>query len=170
MIPDRVRQASQRALSSARPLLDRPAAARPGELWVAHAGVGTGKMNTIARIVAVLAVGTGTETVTVQLATNETEQATDLDLIVPAHHAGAPFALAVQAEVYGPLFAGQLGVKIGKLGEAEVRALSGALLSDGESLDGFPTGLPLAGLNDPRRRFKAQELAELSALVEAFST
>jgi hypothetical protein len=106
-----------------------------------------------------------TKTVTVQLTTNETEQATDLDLLIPAGDAGAPFSLVVQSELYGPLFTDQLGGAVGQLDERQLDAVKNALMSDGESLDDFATGAPFAGPDDPRRAFKEQELTDLQALV-----
>ena len=39
------------------------------------------------------------------------------------------------------------------------------MLTDGESLEDYPTGTPLGGSDDPRRAFKEHELTELMHLV-----
>jgi hypothetical protein len=103
----------------------------------------------------------------VQLATNEIENATDLDLIVGSRETGVPFAVAIQSELYGPLFSDQLVRAVGKLGDTELHAVANALLTDGESLEGLPVGPPLGASDDPRRRFKERELDDLDALTEA---
>lgn len=93
--------------------------------------------------------------------------ATDLDAIVRPEESGAPYDLLVQGELYGPIFEEQLDGRVGQLDGAATQALAQALDSDGASLDGREVGLPLGGVDDPRRAFKDDELDELMQLIAA---
>lgn len=119
------------------------------------------------RVVLVTATDDATRTVNVLLASNRTEMATDLDLIVRTDESGAPYDLVVQAELYGPIFQEQLDGQVGEIDAAATQAVTDALDTDGESLDGREVGMPLGGLDDPRRAFKDHELGELMDLVAA---
>lgn len=166
MIPDDLREAAQRSLQRHGALDAIPFRGQPGELSVARV---SGKLLTghVSRVIAVIASDEATRTLVVQLATNEIENATDLDLIVRSREGGVPFAVAIQAELYGPIFSDQLDRGIGKINDRELHAVASALLTDGESLDGLPVGSPLGATDDPRRRFKERELNDLESLTEA---
>lgn len=99
------------------------------------------------------------------LASNALDQATDLDLIVEPAESGAPYELMIQAELYGPVFIEQLDRLVGRCSSQTTEAVRSALRTDGESLEGRTVGLPLGGVDDPRRRFKEDELVELQAIV-----
>jgi hypothetical protein len=106
-----------------------------------------------------------TQTATIYLATDVVEAATDFDLIAHPAESGAPFVLAIEAELYGPVFIEQLVEALGRLSEDCVAAFTAALRTDGESLDGYRVGFPLGDDTDPRRQFKRDELQALEALV-----
>jgi hypothetical protein len=165
MIPDRVRDAARQAWEATRSVEPNDSRGEPGELSVASVVDPADGLITFSRIVAVLEHDESTRTVGIQLATNEIEQATDLDLIAEPTDTGAPFALAIQSELYGPLFTEQLQGIVGRITDEQRQATAGALLTDGESLDADRTGAPLSGPDDPRREFKERELDELDQLV-----
>lgn len=102
---------------------------------------------------------------TVLLASNMIDQATDVDLLVRSEESGAPYDLMVQAELYGPVFREQLDRLVGRCSPETTAAISSALRTDGESLAGLETGTPLGGVDDPRRRFKEEELGELLPII-----
>ena len=104
-------------------------------------------------------------TLSILLATNRTEMATDLDAVVDHTNSSAPYDLLIQGELYGPIFAEQLDGRVGSITADAALALARALDTDGESLKGFDVGLPLGGVDDPRRSFKDEELVELMHLV-----
>lgn len=112
---------------------------------------------------------TGTEetvkTLNILLASNRTEMATDLDAIVGREASSASYDLLLQGELYGPIFAEQLDGLVGSITPDAARALARALDTDGASLEGFDVGLPLGGIDDPRRSFKDEELEDLMRLV-----
>jgi hypothetical protein len=116
-------------------------------------------------LVTVIRTDERTKTATIHLVTNETEMATDLDLIVHGSEADMPFDTVIQSELYAPLFTDQLRGVVGHLDYRQLRAIKNALMSDGESLEGFTTGSALAGPDDPRRIFKEEELTELQKLA-----
>ena len=102
---------------------------------------------------------------TVLLASNMLDQATDIDVLVRSEESGAPYDLMLQAELYGPVFREQLDRLVGQCAPDATSAITLALRTDGESLAGRETGTPLGGLDDPRRRFKEEELGELLPIV-----
>lgn len=165
MIPDAVHSAAHRALESVGPVTPSPTSGKPGDVAAAFTAWGSEKSHSIGRLVAVLRADERTKTVMIHLVTNETEQATDLDLIVRAGEADAPFDVVIQSELYAPLFTDQVRGVVGHLDEDRLRAIESALVTDGESLEGFATGSVLAGPEDPRRAFKEQELTDLRELA-----
>jgi hypothetical protein len=167
MIPDELREAARRGVQRHGVLESHPSDGLPSELSIAHANGQRRQGGQLARVVAVVTRDESNKTVVVQLATNETENATDFDLIVNMGEAGVPFALAIQSELYGPLFSDQLDGVIGMLGDRELHAVANALLTDGESLEGLLTGAPLGAAEDPRRAFKEHELDDLESLTSA---
>lgn len=162
MIPENVRAAAK----GARERLPAISPARPkgkaGELGIADKSGTQG----CSRLVAVISRDQATRTLVVHLATNVIEAASDFDLIVLPPDAGVPFGIMVQSELYGPIFVEQLERAVGNLANEQLEALSRALITDGESLKGFPTGPALGGSNDPRRDFKNRELEDLNELVD----
>lgn len=166
MIPDDLREAARRSLRQCGALEAIPADGRPGEVSVARAS-GDLPTGLIGRVIAVIASDEATRTLVVQLVTNEVENATDLDLIVTSRDGSVPFAVAIQSELYGPIFSDQLERVVGKLSDHELHAVANALLTDGESLEGLLVGPPLGATDDPRRRFKERELDDLESLTAA---
>lgn len=160
MIPNRIRDAAtdarlhQGALSQSRPT------GEPNEIAVAVA-----PRSSLRRVVAVTNKDVASETVQILLIASEVEQATDLDLILEADNDRLPFSYMVQGELYGHMFTDQLVSAIGSLRPEETEAVATALETDGESLDGYHVGPPLAGPGDVRRSFKDAELKELEELV-----
>jgi hypothetical protein len=122
----------------------------------------------LSRLGIVVARHDSTSTLTIHLATNEVEQATDLDLILDGDtEGGLSFPLVLQSELYGPVFEEQLQGSSARVAETTADALTNALTTDGESLDRHRRGSALIGPDDPRREFKRQELADLDLLVSA---
>lgn len=95
------------------------------------------------------------------------ELATDLDLVVAAGGA-APYPLVVCAELYGTVFDDQVGDLVGELDATEVDAAAGSLRSDGETVERFRVGLPLAGADDPRRKHLAGQLDVVNVVCAAY--
>ena len=133
-----------------------------GELAVAEALSGA-----IRRVVLVTGVDDSSRTLNIVLATNRTETATDLDIIVDRETSGAPYDLVVEGELCGPIFPEQLDDAIAMTTGGLAEAIAGALATDGDSLVDFRVGLPLADSEDPRRSFKKAELAELMEIVSS---
>lgn len=119
----------------------------------------------IARLGLVVAVDSVEETVRIALATTAKEFATDLDAVVPSHVSGLPYDLLLQGELYGTIFEEQVVDQIALIEMELALAVSRAVASDGESLDGYATGWPLGSSEDPRRTFKELELDDLDTLV-----
>lgn len=159
IVSERIIEAARRA-GFARSALRLAKGAR-GELALAN---GRCQEHPTARLVLVLGPGSAPGVVRVLLVTNETEWATDLDLVVPGRSGPAPFAFAVQAELYGEVEPSQLGGTFGSLDDVRVSAVEEALRTDGESLAGMTTGTALGGFADPRRRFKDEELTDMMRL------
>lgn len=103
----------------------------------------------------------------VVLVSNELEQATDLDVVVTGEEARAPFDLLLEAELYGPIFTEQVVGRVGRVARPVVDALNSSISTDGESVQGYQGGPPLAGADDPRRRFKSEQLPTLRHLTRA---
>ena len=104
MIPDRVREAACRAQELVGSLSSSPTPEQPGSLSVASASCTSGATDSLSRLVAVLHTDEQTKTVMIQLTTNEIENATDLDLILPAGAASVPFALTIESELLRSAF------------------------------------------------------------------
>jgi hypothetical protein len=164
MIPEAVRQAAQKVLGRGDLLALGPAAGQPGELGVVRSSTYSDTSNVLVRFVIVVSRDETTRTLAIHLATNEVEQATDLDLIVDPER-GLPFHLVLQGELYGPVFEEQLDGIATRFGIDVTDAVAAALVSDGESLSNYRSGQPLGDASDPRREFKKQELDDLEKLV-----
>jgi hypothetical protein len=165
MIPDRIREGATAAHEAMPPSPYGRSQGVPGEISIAAKAALPASDTEVRRLVAVLETSDETRTATILLVTNEIENATDLDLIVDPGDAGLPYATMIQSELYGPLFIEQLQGRLGWITDDVRHAVAGALASDGESLDGYKTGLPLGDFADPRRAFKVRELDELEQLV-----
>lgn len=161
-IPDRVRDAATRARDNSPPLTPEVASGELGEVDLAAAPDGQGTR----RLVAIVGHNEAMKIVTIQLASEMVEAASDLDMVLSPAESELPFALVIQTELYGPVFLEQLQFRLGQLTEEQRIAVSEALISDGESLEGFGRGIPLAGPDDPRRAYKENELDDLEGLVE----
>lgn len=148
---------------AARPPHDRVrATGDPGELAIAA----TEDLQ-LRRVVLVTSSREADRTLSIVLASNRTEMATDFDAVVTPETSSAPYDLVVQGELYGPIFEEQLDWRVGELDTTTTSALAHALDSDGESLVGLSVGTPLGGADDPRRSFKDSELDELTQLVSS---
>lgn len=162
MIPSRIREAIGDARLHRGALPQSRPSGEPDEIAIAVA-----PRSSLRRVVAVSTKDVASETVQVLLVASEVEQATDLDLIVESDSDGLPFSFMVQGELYGHMFTDQLVAAIGTLRSEETDAVATALETDGESLDGYHVGPPLAGPDDVRRSFKDAEHKELEEFVSA---
>jgi len=100
----------------------------------------------------------------------EIDQATDLDLLLPANILGYPTAVAVWN--YGFVFEHQLDEYAGGVGPTEletVHALYRHIVAGGER-PAAPVGLPLGGELDPRRVFRHELLERLRPAYEPVRT
>jgi hypothetical protein len=101
----------------------------------------------------------------IHLATNETEMATDLDLVLEAGECGTPYALMVHAEVYttaGPDVAVET---LGHVPSHLTTALRWSAATDGDTMAPYIRAIPLQDERDPRRAFRLTELARLKKLT-----
>jgi len=166
MIPEQIRQAASIAYASAPPG-HHSSEVVVGEISVAVSPSVSCSDHALKRIVTVIGKNDEAETVDILLVSNEIENATDLDLIVTPDSTGIPYTVMIQSELYGPVFSDQLIANVGSIDDDLREAVATALTSDGESLDGHETGLPLGGFSDPRRVFKVNELEDLEQLVSS---
>lgn len=126
-----------------------------GDVIVAHRG------DSIRRLVCVTQapVSLGGNTLATGMLCNSTpEAATDFDMIV---RDVTPYPLVVQAELYCNLVYAKYPI-VGHIDADRLTAIGRSLYSDGESIERYESGLPLAGPDDPRRWFKKNELDELN--------
>lgn len=79
------------------------------------------------------------------------ELLTEADRVFTSEYTGAPFAVTIQTDLFGCVFTHQLGPVVGRIEDA--------------SHSTAPMVAPLAGPNDPRWRFKAEEGAEFRMLT-----
>jgi hypothetical protein len=119
----------------------------------------------VTRIVCVTDV-TDTHLVAV-LCSNETDMATDHDVVV---HRPDTYDLLLEAECYLVVLAEQVRAIVGTVDLDAVNAIRSSLHTDGASVaalhhqHGYTIGLPLGGLDDPRRTFMERELDDVIAL------
>jgi hypothetical protein len=95
------------------------------------------------------------------------EVASDLDLVLDAGLA-APYPVVVLADLYVQVEEADLGPVVGTLSAEAVRAVKRSPFTDGASMAGWPTGLPLTGPLDWRwqwRHAQIDETMRLSASV-----
>lgn len=100
-----------------------------------------------------------------------TEIATEWDVVVPGEVSGAPYTLAVCAELYAPLLPGQLLGRVGTVDGTLAVMVADSLWSGDEALPVPPApcwrGLALHGAADARRAALAEQLGELNRVVGA---
>ena len=160
-MPDEVRQAAQNVFSESKPQPPTSPVLEPGEIvLLAHWGAESPR-----RLALISARDDATGSMDVLLIAPEVEMATDLDLILARQVSGLEFESMAQAELYGPVFWEQAESLEGRVPETLRAAMARALETDGESLEGLPRGVPLAGSDDRRRKFKADELFDLDDIV-----
>jgi hypothetical protein len=115
------------------------------------------------------------------LASNATYMAADRDVVLPAAAGGLPFDLLLERDVIGPVEFERLTHRVARIDRRLVALLRPIDLQDGLEPAAEPetaarhrrliesgAGLPLHGADDPRLRFKLEELAAMDALVAAF--
>ena len=150
--------------SAARPTEPKPQDLRAGQLWAARGAdpdwryivVVLGKPESEQDLAMVVPIA------------EEVEQASDLDLIVPDSPLG--YSHLILAWQHGPIFAGQLERFLGDLPTESTEALkrvyttivTGEANEVNEANEGV--GPPLAGPDDPRRRFRSEKLEWLRPL------
>ena len=106
-----------------------------GELAVAESFGGS-----VRRVVLVTGADDSTRTLSIVMATNQIEAATDLDVLVDRNDSGAQYDLVVEGELYGPIFSEQLDDLVGFAGAGLAQAIATALETDGDSLAEFDVG------------------------------
>jgi hypothetical protein len=99
--------------------------------------------------------------VEIRLCSNETEQATSIDIVVPASPPVRPYRLLVQGELFGPVWRSQVGDHKGVALGYELERVRNLLADNGIEGD----GLVLAGPRDGRWQFKQRELQRLLRFV-----
>jgi len=104
-IPEWLEKVIAKCRSEHPPVRSRPSGGLVGELVIA-AAPGVRRH--------VLITSRDGDTLTVLLATNRTEMATDLDVIVTGAESSAPYDLLVQGELYGSISAEQVGSLVGR--------------------------------------------------------
>lgn len=100
-----------------------------------------------------------------RVAHNCPEMATDHDLIVDPAESGYPCRLVICGKLHVTIGPAQALEIVGRVPRAAAEADRLATVTDAESLDGHPSGLPLGGIGDPRRRFLTDELPDVQDLA-----
>jgi hypothetical protein len=107
----------------------------------------------------------GERSATFMLLSNIVENATDLDVILPADITDLPFDLVAEADIVGTSWQWQLSGPLAHVPETIVDAIERLPgLSDSEALS-LPRGMPLSGRTDVRWRWKEDEVLELQSLT-----
>jgi hypothetical protein len=104
------------------------------------------------RLVVVLAVEG--DIVEICLLSNELEMQSEWDVLLPRERTGLPFHLIAETDLSAPLYAHQLGGRIGSVPED----------IDLEDRGDSRRGTPIRGETDPRWDWKIEELGELQDL------
>lgn len=118
------------------------------------------------RLALVLTDDTGPGIVEIALAHPYVELATAADVVVPAAAAGTAYAVVVQSDLRGVVWAGQTGPRVGRLSE-RLLATASDLVATGpcESREDVRIGIPLVGPHDRRWTFKVGEGRALDRLT-----
>ena len=122
------------------------------------------------RIVLIADVNDELATASIYLATEDSNLATHLDVLLTPDESRYPVPLIAQAELYGPVFTEWLDARAGQVAPHIVDALRESLLSDGASLliydagPGLAAGSRLTPLDD-RKALKVAELADLERIT-----
>lgn len=101
------------------------------------------------------------------LCSNEVEMATDHDVIV---HRPNSYDLLCEAELYLVCLPTQVREIVGSVDLDAIGAVRDSLRSDGASTEAlagerrYSTGMPLGGIDDPRRAFAERELDDVVVL------
>lgn len=165
MIPEQVRIAASEAFDIRPPSAFDGSSPEPGTIAVAATFLDVAAGSELRRVVAIVAAEKEVGVLSILLASSEIENATDFDLILGPGEAGLPYSAMVQSELYGPVFVEQIQGRLGAMSPDQASAARMAIQTDGASLDGYETGVPLGDPTDPRRAFKVKELDELESLV-----
>lgn len=90
------------------------------------------------------------------------EMATDYDVIALRDNT---YDLVIGTDLYGVVLKHQVVGIVGSVSDELRDAARHSLHTDGESVEGIgPRAMPLGGVDDPRRRFKEEELEDLMIL------
>lgn len=115
---------------------------------------------TTSRIVLVTHVG---ETISrVLLVSNETDLASDFDVIV---RDVVSWPIVIMPELFGTVFNSQLLEVLGTVNANTLQGLRDSLATDADSVAHLETGVPLGAPDCPRRAFKERELDELLQII-----
>lgn len=95
------------------------------------------------------------------------DQSTSIDAVVPSEVTGCPYALVVETDLRGVVWADQVSKLTGEIGIMEFGAMVELLDGDGhpEQSYGITVGTPLRGVSDQRWGFKVEEGDALDRLT-----
>lgn len=119
------------------------------------------------RFVLILAVQEKPGFVSALLLTNETELASDVDVVLSTVDTGLPFSLLAETDLSAPFWTAQLSPVTAVVSAELTLAITRAVQSDFAGLEEFRRGLPLRGKEDARWQWKEHELAEVQALASS---
>ncbi len=135
-------------------IADQPA--QPGDLWTAE----TARLRATVLVAAV----SGPDHVDVVVTHSTAEFATGLDLIADPATPGPGWTTVACGELYATIPVTVLDARVGRVDPAAAVAVANAVRTDGASLHGHRTGMPLGGATDPRRTWLEQLLPLCRAL------
>jgi len=98
------------------------------------------------------------------LLTNETEMATDEDVLTPASLTQLPFDTLVEIDIVGSLWSAQLGKRVGRATPPLTKAIGRVMQGDWTAIAPTWRGMPVRGQRDVRWAFKERELDAIHAL------
>lgn len=164
-LPDWLSTARSRARDR-RPLEvrdDWPRFPRIGDLRIAEP-TAVGKCDP--RMVIVIGLEPDVGVADVVLVSNETEFASDVDIVIPAGASGLPFDLLVETELVARLWCVQLGRLVAELGSDLTFPIRQSVIEEKTIADGQRRILKEDAPVDQRALFKEREHTELAALSE----
>ena len=137
----------------------------PGDIWVVRPAGNPAPP--LRRLALILDTDEARGTIHISLLTNETEMATDHDLVLGPEQTGCSFALVAQTRLLGRLYWSQAVSRIGAIEDPLLDAILDFIWEehrdDIEHLRGRPVPDVLAGM---RRSFERSELSALRQLAE----
>lgn len=117
-----------------------------------------------AALVLVTGADNGGRSAAVTLLSPDVQFGTSADILIPAG-AGRPYVLLAQSDVFGWVWTTQLDRQVGSVPDTNLDVLSA--LRDNDQPAGVTAGPPVLTRDDPRWRFKADELVRLHAVTFA---